>query len=89
MRPHLLDFKQVLVQPELTFGVALTGMNVQWLISFIRIEKDPPASEIENGWHNRVDCRREDSNLHTLYGYQVLNLARLPIPPLRLGWFAE
>src|SRR5205807_10073054 len=28
-------------------------------------------------------CRREDSNLHTLYGYQVLNLARLPIPPLR------
>ena len=29
--------------------------------------------------------RREDSNLHTLYGYQVLNLARLPIPPLRQG----
>src|SRR5437667_10015678 len=29
-------------------------------------------------------CRREDSNLHTLNGYQVLNLARLPIPPLRL-----
>ncbi len=28
-------------------------------------------------------CRREDSNLHTLNGYQVLNLARLPIPPLR------
>src|SRR5205085_9101916 len=30
-------------------------------------------------------CRREDSNLHSLYGNQVLNLARLPIPPLRLG----
>src|SRR5438132_12877939 len=29
------------------------------------------------------ECRREDSNLHTLNGYQVLNLARLPIPPLR------
>src|SRR5437879_4810174 len=30
-------------------------------------------------------CRREDSNLHSLYGNQVLNLARLPIPPLRRG----
>src|SRR5579871_6017103 len=28
-------------------------------------------------------CRREDSNLHSLSGNQVLNLARLPIPPLR------
>src|SRR5262249_29137237 len=27
-------------------------------------------------------CRREDSNLHSLSGNQVLNLARLPIPPL-------
>jgi hypothetical protein len=32
-----------------------------------------------------LQCRREDSNLHTLNGYQVLNLARLPIPPLRLS----
>jgi hypothetical protein len=31
-----------------------------------------------------VNCRREDSNLHSLNGNQVLNLARLPIPPLRL-----
>src|SRR5262249_51540928 len=30
-------------------------------------------------------CRREDSNLHSLNGNQVLNLARLPVPPLRLG----
>src|SRR5262245_52292378 len=28
-------------------------------------------------------CRREDSNLHSLNGNQVLNLARLPVPPLR------
>ena len=31
------------------------------------------------------ECRREDSNLHVHYGHQVLNLARLPIPPLRLA----
>jgi hypothetical protein len=30
-----------------------------------------------------LQCRREDSNLHSLNGNQVLNLARLPIPPLR------
>jgi hypothetical protein len=30
------------------------------------------------------ECRREDSNLHSLNGNQVLNLARLPVPPLRL-----
>lgn len=37
-----------------------------------------------------VRCRREDSNLHSLYGNQVLNLARLPVPPLRRAsprWF--
>src|SRR5262249_19572379 len=28
-------------------------------------------------------CRREDSNLHSLNGNQVVNLARLPVPPLR------
>src|SRR5439155_4492876 len=28
-------------------------------------------------------CRREDSNLHSRYGNQLLKLARLPIPPLR------
>src|SRR5262249_40877225 len=31
-------------------------------------------------------CRREDSTLHSLNGNQVLNLARLPVPPLRHGW---
>jgi hypothetical protein len=31
-----------------------------------------------------VRCRRQDLNLHDLYGHQALNLARLPIPPLRL-----
>src|SRR5439155_26931391 len=31
------------------------------------------------------ECRREDSNLHSLNGNQVLNLARLPVPPLRLA----
>ena len=30
-----------------------------------------------------LQCRREDSNLHSLNGNQVLNLARLPVPPLR------
>ena len=29
-------------------------------------------------------CRRQDLNLHDLVGHQALNLARLPIPPLRL-----
>ena len=29
-------------------------------------------------------CRREDLNLHSLYGNQLLKLARLPVPPLRL-----
>jgi hypothetical protein len=28
-------------------------------------------------------CRRQDLNLHCLNGNQALNLARLPIPPLR------
>jgi hypothetical protein len=28
-------------------------------------------------------CRREDSNLHPVNPDQTLNLARLPIPPLR------
>lgn len=31
-----------------------------------------------------VKCRRQDLNLHDLEGHQALNLARLPIPPLRL-----
>ena len=31
-----------------------------------------------------VECRRQDLNLHSLNGNQALNLARLPIPPLRL-----
>ena len=30
------------------------------------------------------ECRREDLNLHGVNPHQVLNLARLPIPPLRL-----
>ena len=30
------------------------------------------------------ECRREDLNLHGVSSHQVLNLARLPIPPLRL-----
>ena len=30
-------------------------------------------------------CRREDSNLHPVDPDQTLNLARLPIPPLRHG----
>src|SRR5437763_246049 len=30
------------------------------------------------------ECWRQDLNLHTLHGYQALNLARLPIPPLQL-----
>lgn len=30
-------------------------------------------------------CRRQDLNLHWVNPNQVLNLARLPIPPLRLG----
>lgn len=29
-------------------------------------------------------CRRQDLNLHSHYRNQALNLARLPIPPLRL-----
>lgn len=29
-------------------------------------------------------CPRQGSNLHSLYGNQALNLARLPIPPLGL-----
>ncbi len=31
-------------------------------------------------------CRREDLNLHGVNPHQVLNLARLPIPPLRLSF---
>ena len=30
-------------------------------------------------------CRRQDLNLHSLYGNQLLKLARLPVPPLRQG----
>ena len=30
-------------------------------------------------------CRRGDLNPHALFGHQALNLARLPIPPLRRG----
>ena len=30
-------------------------------------------------------CRRGDLNPYALCGHQALNLARLPIPPLRLG----
>ncbi len=30
-----------------------------------------------------VKCRRQDLNLHSHYRNQALNLARLPIPPLR------
>ena len=30
------------------------------------------------GW-----CRRRDSNPHALFGHYILNVARLPIPPLR------
>ena len=34
------------------------------------------------------ECRRQDLNLHSLVGNQALNLARLPIPPLRrMGCF--
>jgi hypothetical protein len=33
----------------------------------------------------RQECRREDSNLHPVDPDQTLNLARLPIPPLRHG----
>ena len=34
-----------------------------------------------------LQCRRQDLNLHSLNGNQALNLARLPIPPLRrLGY---
>ena len=28
-------------------------------------------------------CRRRDSNPHALFGHYILNVARLPIPPLR------
>src|SRR5215471_5349053 len=31
-------------------------------------------------------CRRQDLNLHWVNPNQALNLARLPIPPLRRGW---
>ncbi len=30
-------------------------------------------------------CRRGDLNPYALFGHQALNLARLPIPPLRLA----
>ncbi len=30
-------------------------------------------------------CRRGDLNPYALFGHQALNLARLPIPPLRRG----
>src|SRR5438132_8099859 len=54
-------------------------MNMQRLIAFIRIEENAPSSYTKNRWHNRCrNCRREDSNLHSLNGNQVLNLARLP-----------
>jgi hypothetical protein len=43
----------------------------------------PPEGQITTFAKN-ADCRRQDLNLHTLNEYQVLNLARLPIPPLRL-----
>jgi hypothetical protein len=33
------------------------------------------------------DCRRQDLNLHDLYGHQALNLACLPIPPLRRVYY--
>jgi hypothetical protein len=32
----------------------------------------------------KTKCREQDSNLHTLR-YQILSLARLPIPPSRPG----
>jgi len=33
----------------------------------------------------RTLCRRGDLNPYALFGHQALNLARLPIPPLRRG----
>ena len=55
-----------------------------WISSKIRtikeeIEKFTLSSIIYNGYQKM--CAQEDSNLHAQKGHQVLNLARLPIPP--------
>src|SRR5436853_2980320 len=84
MRPHFFNFEQIVVQPKLALSITFASMHVQRLVALIRIEEEAPASQTKNRWHDRCrNCRREDSNLHSLNGNQVLNLARLPIPPLR------
>ena len=32
-------------------------------------------------------CRRPESNRHVLLGHRILSPGRLPIPPLRHGWY--
>ena len=56
-------------------------------LSYKRVSLKPPTSM--HGPLSGADycvtrwCRRRDSNPHALFGHYILNVARLPIPPLR------
>ena len=55
-------------------------------LSYKRVSRKPPSlSCAPSGAITKVIswCRRRDSNPHALFGHYILNVARLPIPPLR------
>src|SRR5262245_39398425 len=72
--------------PRLPPGGNATATRVGALSPFISPNtlgkgKGPTAVSAVGPFVTR--CRRQDLNLHSLDGNQALNLARLPIPPLR------
>lgn len=49
------DIEALWMQPILALCITLHRMNVYWLVTFIRIEVDPPALQIKNCGHGILD----------------------------------
>src|SRR6516162_8366928 len=87
----------VAVRPRSSNVTARTGLTKRLFATFLQDQelwrKCGKTTPVKRKKGLRADalspfassCRRQDLNLHSHYRNQALNLARLPIPPLRLG----
>ena len=92
----------VAVRPRSSNVTARTGLTKRLFATFLQDQelwrKCGKTTPVKRKKGLRADalspfassCRRQDLNLHSHYRNQALNLARLPIPPLRLGlWYYQ
>lgn len=54
VRPGLVDFINLGIKPEFALAFSLARMDVQRLVSFVGIEKQPPALHQQNRGHNSI-----------------------------------